>query len=375
MLHEETLKLYETAKTNLKILFEQKDLIRIPVDCEVPITDIEYEIESKLATTQLFLTLWKALPANFKFILYTTALARQSVAYTETIDEHTKINKGEKPIKALKKVLPHMEKEIEEFAIELSKYFNNATSKGDLILSIRPIDYVTLSDNHYNWSSCLSWDNEGSYRAGTLEMLTSPYVVVAYLAPSGSEDPLDKKWRQLFIVTPEVIAGSRQYPHRRDDISQIAFDTLRDLAKKNLNYVYDSSDASGVYFSTDLMYNDLSYTNNVFPFAKKEDFVGTIHYSGIALCQTCGEPITEPDKLECECCDPSLYCCECGERVYEEDGYFIDEDGNIYCDNCAIVCSKCGRVASAFDELDGDYYCSDCYEELLENEEEPFEDD
>ena len=38
-----------------------------------------------------------------------------------------------------------------------------------------------MSDNNSGWESCMSWRNNGCYRRGTVEMMNSPYVIVAYL--------------------------------------------------------------------------------------------------------------------------------------------------------------------------------------------------
>ena len=54
-------------------------------------------------------------------------------------------------------------------------------TRGTLCLSIHPFDYMTMSDNEENWESCMNWREEGCYRAGTVEMMNSPMVVVVYL--------------------------------------------------------------------------------------------------------------------------------------------------------------------------------------------------
>ena len=38
-----------------------------------------------------------------------------------------------------------------------------------------------MSDNDYGWDSCMGWMNEGEYRLGTVEMMNSPCIVVAYI--------------------------------------------------------------------------------------------------------------------------------------------------------------------------------------------------
>ena len=68
----------------------------------------------------------------------------------------------------------------EDFRNLVSRFTQTKRTKGTFVLSIHPLDYMTMSDNRSNWSSCMSWKDCGSYRVGTVEMLNSPYVVVGY---------------------------------------------------------------------------------------------------------------------------------------------------------------------------------------------------
>lgn len=69
----------------------------------------------------------------------------------------------------------------EKLRIALSRHTNQKELHGNLCLSIHPLDYMTMSDNDSGWDSCMSWAKKGDYRAGTVEMMNSPYVVVAYV--------------------------------------------------------------------------------------------------------------------------------------------------------------------------------------------------
>ena len=56
----------------------------------------------------------------------------------------------------------------DEYAVAHSQILNTTNLKGTLCLSIHPLDYMTMSDNDSNWTSCMSWKNGGEYRQGTV---------------------------------------------------------------------------------------------------------------------------------------------------------------------------------------------------------------
>lgn len=90
-----------------------------------------------------------------------------------------------KALKQLNGILHFMDDdEFEEFRICQSMCTNTTALEGKLCLSIHPLDYMTMSDNACDWSSCMSWQEDGCYRMGTVEMMNSPCVIVAYLESS-----------------------------------------------------------------------------------------------------------------------------------------------------------------------------------------------
>lgn len=92
---------------------------------------------------------------------------------------------------------------------------------GHLCLSIHPLDYLSVSENTYNWRSCHSLD--GDYGAGNLEYMADKATVVCYLKadknailPHFPEHILwnNKKWRCLLFFDDycEFVMMGRQYP-------------------------------------------------------------------------------------------------------------------------------------------------------------------
>lgn len=262
-----------------------------------------------------------------------------------------------------------------------SQVLNQKRIRGNLCLSIHPMDYITMSDNNSGWSSCMQWVEErGDYRLGTLEMMNSPYCVVAYIE---AKDPMsichekiwsNKRWRQLLMITPDILVGNKQYPYFNDDLQGAALTWLRDLAN-NCNVVsawdnrrygpYDNEAIQmrngrenivgirririDLYF--DYMYNDI-YDNRM-AFISRSYTGNSISYnlSGHAICTNCGEIIendsdgVDPSWTVCRDCCGMWRCSDCGDWQYG-DPYYPEDSDYPMCEYCyrnnTTVCEVCG---------------------------------
>jgi hypothetical protein len=273
---------------------------------------------------------------------------------------------------------------------------NQKKIKGTLCLSIHPMDYVTMSDNDHGWSSCMGWiDDPGDYRLGTIEMMNSPYVVVAYLKSDNDELYLNdefrwnsKRWRQLLVISPDLILGNKQYPYNNDELQGTAMKWLRELALATHNYGPYSETAinienradnyidgnKAVYFNLDMdyMYNDiydfrLAYFN---PNYKKSDY--SLFLSGPAVCIGCGDVIeshqVEACRVVCQNCSGEARCCSCGDWHDVNDLYCVD--GNYYCSYCYDDLYSCDLCGAKFDAQNGGHsvvYINTCVKDYAGN--------
>ena len=170
-----------------------------------------------------------------------------------------KITPGMKIFRAIRKIIDFLEpedeeihKSFEDFRIAHSMILNDKKLRGELCFSIHPIDFMTMSDNANNWSSCMSWVDGGCYHTGTVEMMNSNLVICVYLKSDkefnfslsknkhNEEDWIwnSKKWRQLFYCNKDIIVSGKAYPFNSKDLTFIALNKLRELAKKNWNQEY-----------------------------------------------------------------------------------------------------------------------------------------
>lgn len=268
------------------------------------------------------------------------------------------VQKGCKPVKILGKIaqayeLPHYE----EFRLAHSRILNQKKVKGELCISIHPLDYMTMSDNDCDWESCMSWRSEGCYRRGTVEMMNSDSVIVAYLRAKDDMRFYDhywnnKKWRQLFIVQEDYIVGVKGYPYQHNGLADEVLNWLAELSEKNLGVSYAEevkefehntwfASEEGVNwrlsFETNTMYNDFGATNHraKLAVAEKGDYEYCFNYSGEEVCMWCGDNCVDYDEegtLLCNDCYCVTYCSSCEERVSYDD--LIEVDGEQYCSYC-----------------------------------------
>ena len=276
------------------------------------------------------------------------------------------LHKGAKPLKILSKIATALDIKVyfENFRIRHSQILNQKEISGTLVLSIHPLDYMTMSDNASNWSSCMSWKKSGCYCRGAVEMMNSPCVVIAYLKSDNSMSIgekyhwNDKKWRTLCIVGEECIATIKDYPFRNDVLSSMVVKSLVKLAKENLNMSfseeildYDPSENFIIKgesytfdFETNTMYNDFDNDPHCFMALRKNLPSGwyTLNYSGVENCMWCGD-----------CYD-----------FYEGYRDANEQEQYLVCRDCysAETCEYCGDFCTEFFEVDGVYVCKSCYQ-------------
>jgi hypothetical protein len=371
--------------------------------------------------------------------LHTGVLARNEVSNTIKLDKakypkkkkNLQIQRGCKISKAINTILDYFEedypeliKEIrapfEKFRIDYSMIFNDKVIKGNLVISIHPLDYLTMSDNNSNWQSCMSWRADGCYHVGTVEMMNSNNVLCCYLESerpfyfndkAGKENQTEdfkwnnKRWRQLVYITKDIIVGGKSYPYANEEITKTLLQTIKELAAKNLSWNYkfgpelykdmihinslhsmnkirsyihnNDTKKHNIIFDTKGMYNDMLNDNNTnyWCYRNKVKKTKMISYSGKAPCLCCGKSVlsfTDEDEYNdrfsntecvvCEDCRRKFKCRSCGESVLTDKLYTIyNEDGQEI-----KVCGMCYK----------NYIkkCPDCGEPFFLAPESPFGD-
>ena len=319
------------------------------------------------------------------------------------------ITKGTKIIKAFK-FFEEDKIVLDDLQTQASMLIQDDKVEGYLSFSVHPLDYLSSSENNYNWRSCHSLD--GEYRAGNLSYMLDSSTIVVYLS-SKEQTTLpnfpdsvpwnSKKWRVLFFLSNDwnMLFAGRQYPFASKHGINIVlnyfsklFDTTyykcwEDYRIGSVNLNANPLPLVGDYVPvgrtlialnqliTDakptLHYNDLLYSTVYKPiyaysFEKNYHFsppTGTTNsetkffIGGVPKCLRCGkEEVVDSGTMQCQECldiygqDTGFERCDCcGHNMRVGDGYWVDD---------FYVCPDCYEKETAI--------CEDCEERhFIEN--------
>ena len=280
------------------------------------------------------------------------------------------IQRGSKIIKSIQKVLkfykyPRMDL-FEKWRNDISNITTKKSIVANLVFSIHPIDFLTMSDNNCGWRSCMSWTGYGGYSTGPIEMMNSNMVIVAYLESNNKKfyfnqhEIPNKSWRCLFYVHKYILLEGKPYPYYSKELAYAAMDELRKLVKANLNWDYQYKNQPyqdlNRYHKNDYVrdgvltkYLDKHKSILIYMNGMYNDFVSEasdkflccrnwvpktikINISGLATCMACGKPINSMEEIHDER-DQDLDCHGSTKLCY-------DCKTNRYCDCCNVVISN-----------------------------------
>ena len=247
-----------------------------------------------------------------------------------------KLPRGMKPMRAIRKMLEYYgccdRKQFESYRDSVSRIMTDKCMDCDVTLSIHPLDFLSMSDNSCGWTSCMAWTGGGLMSGGVIEMMNSPFVVVAYVSDGTDYRPgvPNKTWRELIIVDPgKFVIGSRQYPFSSSGLSKsilefaadifgingsvTTFDDVRDVVKyagnedvyfntpQFVNLLNDMPEGTVIPY-THHMYNDLfNFPDEKYLCVKDICFDGRPMSLNIAVnettCACCGKRISHDEYL------------------------------------------------------------------------------
>jgi hypothetical protein len=317
------------------------------------------------------------------------------------------INKGTKFSKALRNFfdLKGEDKDEQEMRLkglqDLYSTFRqkfSSKSKGKLFLSIHPLDYITISDNNHNWSSCHNFYN-GDYRIGNLNYMADKTTLVAYFC---TDDKFDedlcilpntkwnsKRWRVLVhlqeIDGKLVIIYNRQYPFESDVLIKELDKLLLEIYKTSapsafMEYGDSRLDNKRLYRTGEgtCHYVDIRKYNNCFvrianEYLEDEALIHTMTIGEPVYCVKCGENITyRGDSGYCDFCTDEWYCENCEGTYSRDDMIYIESEDRYICYDCYehyyTECPECGDLCESsnmqYVELLGKDLCINCLEKI-----------
>lgn len=181
--------------------------------------------------------------------------------------------------------------------IELSKYLQNKMIKGSAVVSIHPLDFITLSTNKHNITSCMDIIN-GFNKSGCYSLMLDKSTAIAYQCKNstvtyendaGAFDWNDKNFRQIIIFNSNLSAFGLGHslgviePNTRSVWIKMIKNTIGGENK------WKSVDG-GCAKKAGAFYYDISMSEIYYLDAKPTDFSVGVHS---LICVVCGELFNE----------------------------------------------------------------------------------
>lgn len=316
------------------------------------------------------------------------------------------IPEGMKLLKAFKFFEPNKAalRNIQDLA---SQVIQENKVRGTLCFSVHPLDYLSSSENTYNWRSCHALD--GEYRAGNLSYMIDDATFMVYLKGADNQHlygfgPVEwnsKKWRMLIHCNEndDIMFAGRQYPFSSKNGIDTVLNIYNNLIIAECKNPYgrakfsewraDYIDSFVPYDATDM--NDrrdlgaryIVYSNQLVALNRVvKDGENALNYNDI-LRSTCyrypyyavfnpwGYHSVDYIMAHPVVIGAEVPCLHCGEEL-------IDNPETMRCNDCELMygteendvytsCDCCGARIYVDDGIcvgdDGDIVCDSCYQQ------------
>ena len=406
----------ENKQQFLFSLLRQQLIYSVPTEVSMTEEELYYKIKEsgvrytlqqqfKPEFARILTTMSSELDENEKIIekclfdlLDTNTLARQRIEKDYTFDwngKRVKFNKGTKVTKLFRFFVN--ESELDALIKKYATIFNQKTIKGDLCLSVHPLDYFSVSDNQCGWNSCFSV-HDGSYRISTTGLLTSPNTMVAYLSSGDVEYEAydmsmtwnNKKWRTYVTMSHDqkTFHIGREYPYSNPSLRQKVVEMIADLT----GWEYQEADRE-IYINTpDAFYNDGFYHLYEATNIEEDERVDELDVAEDCYCMECGTTydLEGVNGICCISCHPECHedymgtCTLCDTHIFDYEDYsYIISRGEYVCECCSpklTYCQECDEAYIGEDEplvevhhrKEDEYYvtemCSRCLKDAMEHD-------
>jgi len=286
----------------------------------------------------------------------------------------------------------------ELFDIKWSMFNQSLTFNGIMVISIDPLDILTMSINKYDWESCHNL-KDGCHKAGPLSYMLDNHSAIAFVLKDKTEyeykgfSHTSKKWRQMVYINLDTLISlhCRQYASDNENAAKVSrqlmadqfasyfnisndYSVSRDLDKaRQLVEDCESNNNHGDSHYSHMHYNDVLLTNNSISRVKMKNIQKDIYDSQYimtignnVICPVCGDhEITQSNELQCDYCLGGTYTCShCGERANEDNLH----NGQHYCDDCHSNLFSWCEICEEYEyndngqyvESDGKWVCDEC---------------
>lgn len=337
---------WATNKQHLFTLLGNKLKVESPVESTLPRATIRELFNTFVVETELYEQ------SKFKLLYYFLNRLDVDEVASNTLSNNyemfdTVFKKGMKVSRVIAKLVN--KDYVHDIQTKYSMFLQKLKSRGMAVISIDPIDYITMSVNKSGWRSCHALD--GEYRAGTLAYLIDKSTMISYVKTSEditiSDECLpysNKIWRQVVVVNKalDFAIQSRQYPSEVINNSNTISDMLkacflqtgmqdctweRQPVAKLCSFVDD-----GEYYDDRLWYNDIlsesfNYGTIVYN-TKFSDLDGLYSNTDNAIIGGMVRCVEDSDTWLANCgyLSDRNYRDDREDEYYDEDDYEDDDD-------------------------------------------------
>lgn len=313
--------------------------------------------------------------------------AEMASAIKDAIPE-VRVHVGEKTSRAINRILTYLNyHKVDGYNREFAKYADSLspiTIKRNTILSINPLDYLTMSFGN-SWASCHTIDKTnkrgmensygGAYSTGTMSYMLDSSSMVFYTVGSHDDNgnywTQDKIHRQMYHYGEEKLIQGRLYPQDNDGCSA-EYAAYRNIVQSIVSTMFDftnlwtlktgASNASEYVYSCGTHYRDYeNFDNCSISRIKGSENYKLVTVGAKPICVRCGEEHNTHDNI-----DHCFYkrCKHC-ERIISDDDV-IEIDGGTACRYCAHKCDVCGKYhigTNTYVPDEGIHICETCRDE------------
>lgn len=292
-------------------------------------------------------------------------ISKELTEHLETIIPEINPHIGEKTSRVINRLCaylgynkhPAYNREYAKFADGL----NPLTIKRHTVLSINPLDYLTMSFGN-SWASCHTIDKDnkrgmpshysGCYSSGTISYMLDGSSMVLYTVDAKYDE--EDYWtqpkinRQMFHWGAEKLVQSRLYPQDNDD-NKDAYAPYRNIVQQIISTIFDfpnlwtlsrGVEAASKYIRSEgTHYRDYDNFENCTLSKKRGSTNEECFVVGHApICVECGEEHSNNENINC--CSDRHVCAQCGCIIEDEDDvYWVNDDA--YCGECVSYCDIC----------------------------------
>ena len=244
---------------------------------------------------------------------------------------------------------------------EASMIIQENKIEGVLCFSVHPLDFLSLSENNYNWRSCHALD--GEFRSGNLSYMCDKSTFICYLRGKESETfiprfPDDvkwnsKKWRMLLFLSDswQSMFAGRQYPF----ITEAGLEAITPHLRKALKQTESSWSAWHNDMLTSYNYQNGQDVDGPYDFTRKTVIMGQKYYDITDLVEDGKDSKHFNDLLRSSCYVPFYQWNK--KRSLARNDKFPSGVGEHFLIGSAAPCIACGTANICLTDA---MYCEDC---------------